>query len=182
MADSTKKVMLPIEVSDLGSPVMGSIIAVVWGGVAALLAFACIADGLTKGFDRTWWIGALSVPFWWMCYSALTSALGRAFYTISAGEVRARIRVLRSWREWSEPIGTYRAVEISSEHNHVGEGAEGGSYTVTLIHSRDSSRNVRLNAWSWSRNSDDREEQRTSAEAYARETTELLGLSDKQAE
>ena len=118
-----------------------------------------------------------------MCYNALTSALGRKFYTISAGEVRARIRVLRSWREWSEPIGTYRAVEISYEHNHVGQGAENGSYTVTLIHSRDSSKNVRLKGWSWSRNGEaGRGEQEALAEAYARETMELLGLSDKQAE
>ena len=63
VADSTKNVVLPIKVSDLGSPIMGSIIAVMWGGVAALLTFACIGDGLTKGFDRTWWVGALSVPF-----------------------------------------------------------------------------------------------------------------------
>jgi len=180
MADSTKNVMLPIEVSDLGEPVMGSIMAVVWGGLAALLAFACIGDGLTKGFDRTWWIGALSVPFWWLCYSALASALGRAFYTVSAGEVRAKIRVLRSWREWSEPIGNYRAVELSSACYNAGQGAENGSYTAILIHSRDSSRNVTLKGWSWSRNGEEsRSEQEALAEAYARETMELLGLSDE---
>jgi hypothetical protein len=180
MADSTKNVVLPIEVSDLGSPVMGSIMAVVWGALAALLAFACIADGLDKGFGSSWWIGALSVPFWWLCYGALTSALGREFHTVSAGEVRARIRVLRSWREWSEPIGTYRGVEISSAHYNAGQGSASGSYTATLIHSRDSSRNVTLKGWSWSRNGEEsRSEQEALAEAYARETMELLGLSDK---
>ena len=72
MADNVNNVMLPIEVSDLGSPVMGTIMTLVWGAMAALLCFACIGDGLTKGFDRTWWAGAMSLPFWWLCYRALT--------------------------------------------------------------------------------------------------------------
>ena len=43
MADNIKNVMLPIEISDLGSPVMGSIMTLVWGAVAALLTLRASA-------------------------------------------------------------------------------------------------------------------------------------------
>ncbi len=180
MTEDEKTITLPIETRDLGEPIMGSIMAVVWGLLTGLLLFAGIAEGLNRGFDRSWWIFVPALLLGWFCLRALESALGREFYTISADEVRARVRVLRAWREWTEPIGNYGSVEISSERRDVGQGAASGSFTATLIHSRDSYRNVRLTAWSWSRHSDfEWTELEAVAEAYARQVMELLDIGNR---
>jgi len=171
-------VTLPLDIKDLGEPIMGWIMTVVWGALAALLGVTLIAEGVSRGFDKYWWVAVPTLLFGWLSLRALESARGRKFYTVTADEVQARIRRIKSWCHWTEPMGNYRAVEISSEHHNVGQGAEGGSFTTTLIHSQDSSKNVYLMGWSWSRNGVHSKNQQGSAAAiYTNQVIELLGLS-----
>jgi hypothetical protein len=177
MTEEMTDVALPIDVKDLGEPIMGWIMTVVWGALAALLGVMLIAEGISRGFDKYWWVAVPTLFFAWLSLRALESARGRKFYTVTADQVQARIRRIKSWCHWTEPMGNYSAVEISSEHHNVGQGSAGGSFTATLIHSRDSSKNVELKGWSWSRGGTLGKDQTGSLAAiYTNQLIELLGM------
>jgi len=177
MTEDTKDVALPLDIKDLGDPIMGWIMTVIWGALAALLGVTLIAEGFSRGFDKYWWVAVPTLFFGWLSLRALESAMGRKFYTITAKQVEAKIRRITAWRHWTEPMGNYQSVEISQEHHNVGQGSAGGSFTATLIHSRDSSKNVELCGWSWSRGGTRGKDQTGSIAAiYTNQLIELLGL------
>ena len=150
MTGATDPVILPIETADEGSPILGTILAVVWGALGGLLIFACLADGLDKGFAKSWWLALLAAPFCWLFHRALRSAFGRAYYTVTA-ERGPRPHPpdlpLAGVDRTDQPV--QRAVEVSSESHNVGQGSAGGSFTATLVHGSDHARDVELHTWSW---------------------------------
>jgi len=145
VTDAQAKVTLPIETADRGAPIVGGILASLGTVLGCLLVVACVADGLDKGFGRTWWMLILSLPFWWMAWNGLVAIRKREFCTVAADFVRVRTRRLRTWREWSEPTQKYRAVRIDSEALTVADGTNTGitSHVVTLVHD-DPSKNIEL--------------------------------------